>query len=354
MAFGELKQRQSVMWGNGPYQGITETVTDIHARVIELLAPQLGIRWLDLACGTGAVAELAARAGASVTGVDLAPALIETARQRAQEQKFEIDYRVGDCERLDLDDASYDRLSSTCGIMFAPDHAATAHELARVVVPGGRIALANWTPDGGLGQMFKMMRPFMPTPPPSAGDPFAWGREEVVRELLGDAFELDIEECVSTLNIPTGEEYWQLFSSSYGPTKTAAKRSTKTGAMSSIRHGSTSSTRTTGRTAASLTRGSTCSSWASDAERPAGARWHMWKRLRGVTAILTPQPGSTRGTDLTTGDGSRQLATLEGRPVSGGRRRPCRGAPSSGRRSRPGAGRPARTAAPGPRPSSGR
>jgi SAM-dependent methyltransferase len=223
MAFGELKQRQSVMWGNGPYQGITETVTDIHARVIELLAPQLGIRWLDLACGTGAVAELAARAGASVTGVDLAPALIETARQRAQEQKFEIDYRVGDCERLDLDDASYDRLSSTCGIMFAPDHAATAHELARVVVPGGRIALANWTPDGGLGQMFKMMRPFMPTPPPSAGDPFAWGREEVVRELLGDAFELDIEECVSTLNIPTGEEYWQLFSSSYGPTKTAAE-----------------------------------------------------------------------------------------------------------------------------------
>jgi ubiquinone/menaquinone biosynthesis C-methylase UbiE len=191
MAFVELKRRQSVMWGNGPYQHITETVTDIHARVIERLAPQLGIRWLDLACGTGAVAELAARAGASVTGVDLAPALIETARQRAQEQKFEIDYRVGDCERLDLDDASYDRLSSTCGIMFAPDHAATAHELARVVVPGGRIGLANWTPDGGLGQMFKMMRPFMPTPPPSAGDPFAWGREEVVRELLGDAFELN-------------------------------------------------------------------------------------------------------------------------------------------------------------------
>lgn len=223
MIFEELKQRQSVMWGNGPYQNITETIPDIHALVIERLAPQPGIRWLDLACGTGAVAELAARAGASVTGVDLAPALIDTARQRAQEQALEVDYRVGDCERLDLGDASYDRLSSTCGIMFAPDHAATAHELARVVVPGGRIALANWTPEGGLGQMFKMMRPFQPAPPPGAGNPFAWGREEVVRELLGNAFELEIEEHVSTLGVSTGEEYWQLFSSSYGPTKTAAE-----------------------------------------------------------------------------------------------------------------------------------
>ena len=223
MAFEELKQRQSVMWGNGPYQNITETVADVHALVIERLHPKPGMRWLDLACGTGAVAEMAARAGASVTGVDLAPNLIETARQRAQQQALQIDYRVGDCERLDLDDAAYDRLSSTFGIMFAPDHAATAGELARVVAPGGRIALANWTPEGGLGQMFKMMGPFLPAPTPGAGNPFEWGREEVVRKLLGDAFELDIEECVSTLNVPTGEDYWQLFSSSYGPTKTAAE-----------------------------------------------------------------------------------------------------------------------------------
>ncbi len=223
MAFEELKQRQSVMWGNGPYQNITETLVDIHARVIERLDPQPGDRWLDLACGTGAVAELAARAGASVTGVDLAPALIETARERASELGLEIDYRVGDCERLDLDDASYDKASSTCGIMFAPDHEASARELARVVAPGGRIALANWTPEGGLGQMFQMMRPFQPAPPPGVRSPFEWGREERVRELLGDAFELEIEEHVSTLQIPTGEDYWQLFSSSYGPTKCAAE-----------------------------------------------------------------------------------------------------------------------------------
>jgi ubiquinone/menaquinone biosynthesis C-methylase UbiE len=222
MAFEQVKERQAVMWGTGPYQNITETIQDIHAAVVERLDPQPGDRWLDLACGTGAVAERAAASGADVVGIDLAPALIETAQQRAQEQGLEIDYRVGDCERLELEDASYDKLSSTCGIMFAPDHEATARELGRVVAPGGRIALANWTPDGGLGQMFAMMRPFQPPPPPGVGSPFTWGDEGHVRDLLGDAFELDIQEQVSMLRIPSGEAYWQLFSSSYGPTKTAA------------------------------------------------------------------------------------------------------------------------------------
>ena len=221
MAYEELKQRQSVMWGNGPYQRITETLTDIHERVIEQLAPQPGVEWLDLACGTGAVAELAAARGADVTGIDLSPALIETASQRAAEQGLEIDYRVGDAEALDLDDASFDAVASTLGIMFAPDHEAAARELARVTRPGGRICLASWTPTGGLGRMFKMMAPFQPAPPPSS--PFAWGDEARVKELLGDAFELDIAEHVSIARLPSGEAFWELFSGSYGPTKTLAE-----------------------------------------------------------------------------------------------------------------------------------
>ena len=100
MAFEELKSKQSVMWGTGPYQNITETIVDIHERVIERLDPQPGLKWLDLACGTGAVAELAAGQGADVTGVDLAPGLIETAKERAKERGLNIDYRVGDCENL--------------------------------------------------------------------------------------------------------------------------------------------------------------------------------------------------------------------------------------------------------------
>jgi SAM-dependent methyltransferase len=222
VAFEKLKERQSAMWGSGPYEKVTETIADIHELVVERLAPRPGERWLDLACGTGAVAERAARAGAQVTGIDLAPVLIETARHRAREQGLEIDYRVGDCERLDdVDDASFDVLSSTVGIMFAPDHEATARQLARVVRSAGRIGLANWEPEGGIGQMFRMMAPFQPAPPPSS--PFDWGREERVKELLGDAFDLVFEHRTSTYRIGSGQEYWDFFVSSYGPTKSLAK-----------------------------------------------------------------------------------------------------------------------------------
>jgi len=220
MPFEELKSKQSVMWGTGPYQNITETIADIHEAVVDRLDPQPGDAWLDLACGTGAVSEGAARRGADVTGIDLAPALIETAKERAQDQGLEIDYRVGDCENLAVEDGAFDKLSSTCGVMFAPDHEATAHELARVVKPGRRIGLANWTPEGGLAKMFAMMKPFQPPPPEGAGVPFQWGSEDHVRELLGDVFELEFERNVSHLRIGSGEDYWQLFSSSYGPTKT--------------------------------------------------------------------------------------------------------------------------------------
>lgn len=221
MAFEELKAKQSMMWANGPYQNITETLTDIHELVVSTLGAAPGVRYLDLACGTGAVAELAAGKGADVIGVDLSPGLIETAIKRAADRGLRIDYRVGDCENLDLPDAAFDAVSSTCGIMFAPDHEATARELARVVRPGGKVALANWTPEGGVGDMFRVMAPFNPAPPPS--NPFDWGKVDRVRELLGDAFELDITERSSTLAMESGKAYWDLFSTSYGPTKTLAE-----------------------------------------------------------------------------------------------------------------------------------
>jgi SAM-dependent methyltransferase len=224
MAFEELKQKQSAVWGTGPYQNITDTLTDIHELVIERLGPEPGTTLLDLACGTGAVAERAAERGADVTGVDLAPALIETAKERAQERRLDIDYRVGDCENLDLEDASFDLVASTCGVMFAPDHDATARELARVVKQGGRIGLANWTPvEMGLPALFNIMKPFQPTPPPGIGYPFNWGDTQHVEGLLGDAFELDYETHVSPVRFGSGEEYWELFASSYGPTRTLAE-----------------------------------------------------------------------------------------------------------------------------------
>ena len=220
MAFEELKQRQSVMWGAGPYQNVTETLTDMHEQIVDRLDAQPGLRWLDLACGTGAVAERAAERGADVTGLDLSPGLIETAQERAQQRDLSIDYVVGDCEDLPFEEASFEVVSSCVGVMFTPDHEASARELVRVTQPGGRIALANWTPEGGLGQMFKVMAPYQPAPPPSS--PFDWGKPDRVRELLGDAFELELETHVSTLRLPSGEAYWELFSTSYGPTKVLA------------------------------------------------------------------------------------------------------------------------------------
>ena len=223
MAFSELKARQSVMWGNGPYERITATLTDIHELVVDRLDPRPGVEWLDAASGTGAVALRAAERGASVTGMDLAPVLIDRARELAAEQGLDVRFDVADAEQMPYDDASFDVVSSVVGVMFAPDHEAIARELARVTRPGGRLALASWTPEGGLGQMFAMMRPFTPPPPEGVGSPFDWGREEHVRDLLGNTFELAFEEHDSVLRVDSGEAYWDLFSSSYGPTKTAAE-----------------------------------------------------------------------------------------------------------------------------------
>jgi SAM-dependent methyltransferase len=223
VAFEELKQRHAVVWGSGPYQGVTETITDLHQAVVKGLDPQPGQRLLDLATGTGAVAELAATTGAEVVGIDLAPALIEQAKERAAERGLDIDYRVGDVEALDLEDASFDLVSSTCGVMFAPDHQAVARELARVTKPGGRIGLACWTPESGLARLFEVMRPFQPAPPPpGVGNQFDWGREEYVSDLLGADFDLDFVSGDSVLKAESGEWIWQLFSTEYGPTKVLA------------------------------------------------------------------------------------------------------------------------------------
>jgi ubiquinone/menaquinone biosynthesis C-methylase UbiE len=221
VAYEELKERQSAMWGNGPYQRITETLEDIHERLIEALGPAPGDRWLDVACGTGAIAERAAAPGADVTGIDLAPVLIETAKERAADLGLDIDYVVGDAENLPFEDGSFEKVSSAVGIMFAPDHEAVARELARVTAPGGRIALANWTPEGGIGKLFKVMAPYQPAPPPSS--PFDWGKEDRVHALLRDAFDLEIEKHVNVFRAETAEAMWELFSTSYGPTKTLAE-----------------------------------------------------------------------------------------------------------------------------------
>jgi SAM-dependent methyltransferase len=222
--FEQLKERHAVVWSSGPYQGVTETITDVHEVLVDRLDPQAGQRLLDLACGTGAVAERAAATGAEVVGIDIAPGLIEQAKERAEARGLEIDYRVGDAEALDLDDGSFELVASSFGVMFAPDHEAVARELARVTGPGGRIALACWAPDSAMAEVFAVMRPFQPAPPPEgARNPFEFGGEDYVTGLLGDDFDLQLERKASVLRAGSGEEVWELFSTEYGPTKVLAE-----------------------------------------------------------------------------------------------------------------------------------
>lgn len=222
MAFEELKQRQGVVWGSGPFEVCAETIADVHQAVVAAVGAADGKRWLDVACGTGGVPELAARGGAEVTGIDLAPALIETAKRRAGEKGLDIDYRVGDAENLDAEDAGFDVVTSTFGVMFAPDQQRAGAELARVARSGGKLTLSTWIPDGGIGAMFDMLAPFQPPLPDGAGAPLDWGRPEHVEELLGDAFGLSFEARTSIDSQPTGEACWQFYVDNFGPLKTLA------------------------------------------------------------------------------------------------------------------------------------
>ena len=185
--------------------------------------PRPGETWLDVATGTGPLALRAAQAGASVVGVDLAPALIATARQLAAAAGLRIAYTVGDCERLTHPAASFDVVVSSFGTIFAPDHAAVAAELARVCRPGGRLGLAAWQPGGGAARMTEVVMAFQPGPPsPGAGNPFDWGREEYVRSRLHEAFELEFLPGESPQIAPSAEAVWDLYVTSAGPVKALA------------------------------------------------------------------------------------------------------------------------------------
>jgi ubiquinone/menaquinone biosynthesis C-methylase UbiE len=220
MAFEDLKQRQSVAWGSGPFEKVAPSLADVHHAIVESLHPRPGDEWLDAGCGTGELAFLAAAAGAHVTGMDFADTLVETARRQADERGLHIHFDVGDVEAMPYPDDQFDVVSSTFGLMFAPTHVATASELARVTRPGGRLGLACWTPNGGVGEMFQMFARFQPPPPEGAGSPLAWGTEAHVRELLEDAFELTIEERVSVHRAASGQAYWDYMVAGFGPLKT--------------------------------------------------------------------------------------------------------------------------------------
>ena len=218
--FTQLKQMQSAVWSAGRFEEVADSIHDMHVALVEALDPQPGERVLDVGCGAGNVAELAAGAGARVTGIDLSPRLVEVAKARAEAGGFDIEYRVGDAESLDVEDGSFDKVVSSVAMIFAPDHEAAARELARVTRPGGRLAVSAWTPESTIGEMFRLFAPFQPPPPPGAGSPLAWGEEGYVRNRLGHAFELSIVRRISRHADESPEHAWEYFAARFGPVKT--------------------------------------------------------------------------------------------------------------------------------------
>ena len=193
----------------------------MHVALVEYLAPSPGEQWLDLGSGAGDVAFHASRAGAVVTASDLSPALVETAQRRAAELGLDLTLEVADCQNLPYDDASFDVVSSSVGVIFAPDHERVAHELARVCRPGGRVGLTAWRKASGVGQMFDAMLPYMPTAAAGGGLAVPMGRRGLCR---GDARRrVRASASRSSTRATTGDdagEMWEVFRDNYGPSFT--------------------------------------------------------------------------------------------------------------------------------------
>jgi SAM-dependent methyltransferase len=217
--FTEFKQRAAAVWSAGAFEVVAESIADVHAALVEALAPEPADEFLDVGCGAGNVAELAAQTGAHVTGIDLSPRLIGVAEARAAAGGLHIHYSVGDAENLDVDDGSFDVVASCFGMIFAPDHAAAARELARVTREGGRLGFTAWRPDGSMGDMFRFFGQYQPPPPEGAGTPLQWGTDEHVHGLLGGDFDLTIERRTSRSENDSLDEFWENFAKNFGPVR---------------------------------------------------------------------------------------------------------------------------------------
>ena len=181
-----LKTRQQAAWASGDYAVVGTTLQIVGEQLAETLDLRFDERVLDVAAGNGNATLAAARRGCAVTSTDYVPALLEKGAARAHAEGLDVTFEIADAEALPYPDASFDAVVSTFGVMFVADHAKAAAELARVCKPGGRIGMANWTPDGFIGQLFKTLGQHMP-PPAGAKSPALWGVATHVRELFGDA-----------------------------------------------------------------------------------------------------------------------------------------------------------------------
>lgn len=212
-----VKQRQQGAWSSGDYAVVGTTLQIVGEQLCEALDLRAGSKVLDVAAGNGNVTLAAARRWCEVTSTDYVPALLERGRERATAEHLKVEFREADAEALPFADASYDVVVSTFGVMFTPDQDKAASELARVCRSGGKIGLANWTPQGFIGQLFKTLGKHLP-PPAGVKSPALWGTKARLEEMFGcTASEISAEPRMFVFRYRSPDHFLDVFRSFYGP-----------------------------------------------------------------------------------------------------------------------------------------
>jgi ubiquinone/menaquinone biosynthesis C-methylase UbiE len=214
----QIKDDQQQAWATGDFSMIASTQAIAGELLCEAVDLRAGWKVLDVATGSGNTAIAAARRFCDVTGSDYVPALLERGRERAAVEGFKITFEEGDAEALPSADESFDAVLSTYGAMFAPDQEKAASELLRVCKPGGKIGMANWTPEGMVGQFFAVNAKYRP-PAPGLKPPVLWGTENRLRELFGDSItDLRVERKNLIFIFHSSEHWLDFFKAYFGPT----------------------------------------------------------------------------------------------------------------------------------------
>ncbi len=212
-----LKARQQAAWSSGDYALIGTTLQIVGEELCEALDVRSGQTVLDVAAGNGNASLAAARRWCNVVSTDYVPALLERARERAAAERLAIEFREADAESLPFPDGSFDAVVSTFGVMFTPDHDRAAAELVRVCKRGGKIGLANWTPEGFIGQLFKTIGKHLP-PPPGAKSPALWGTRTRIAELFEPhATSVKSAQRDFVFRYRSPQHWLEVFKTYYGP-----------------------------------------------------------------------------------------------------------------------------------------
>ena len=215
-----VKAKQQATWASGDYAVVGTTLQIVGENLCEAVDLRSTQHVLDVAAGNGNATLAAARRFADVISTDYVGTLLERGRERAKAERLPVGFREADAENLPFPDASFDVVLSTFGVMFTANHPRAASELVRVCRPGGKIGLANWTPEGFIGNLLKTVVKFVP-PPPGVKSPVMWGKKDYLEEIFGNSVSIAAQSRYFTFRYKSPAHFLDIFRTYYGPTHKA-------------------------------------------------------------------------------------------------------------------------------------